>query len=125
MVVDVVLQILFRYVIGRSLFWTEELGRYILIWIIFLGASIAMREKKHIGIDYLVSKLKSPVNEIILKFGSLLIFFCAVVFIVYGIRISLIAMMQNTAALNIPIGYIYMAIPVSGILLILDLISER
>ena len=125
MLVDVSLQILFRYVVGRSLFWTEEVGRYTLIWIIFLGANIALRRKKHIGIDFVVSHLNPQLQKLSMWLVKLLILLFAIVLIFYGIELYSVTMMQTSAALHIPMGYVYMAIPVCGVLMILDLVSER
>ena len=47
----VAVQVFFRYVLNHSLFWSEELARYFLVWLTFLGASVAYYRKVHPGID--------------------------------------------------------------------------
>ena len=51
----IILQVIFRYVLNHSLFWSEELARYLLVWLTFLGASSAYYRKVHPGIDLLTS----------------------------------------------------------------------
>ena len=46
-------QVICRYVFNYSLYWSEELGRYTLIWITFLGASVGFKRKAHVGVDFL------------------------------------------------------------------------
>ena len=50
-------QVFFRYVLNHSLFWSEELARYILVWLTFLGASVAYRRGVHPRIDLFVSRV--------------------------------------------------------------------
>ncbi len=57
MVVVVFLQVIFRFVIRSSLPWSEELARYLMVWIVFLGASIGVKRKSHIGVEAVVALL--------------------------------------------------------------------
>jgi TRAP-type C4-dicarboxylate transport system permease small subunit len=50
-------QVFFRYALNDSLFWSEELGRVLLVWLTFCGASVAYRRGAHIGVDTLVERL--------------------------------------------------------------------
>ena len=54
MVVVVFLQVIFRFIIRSSLPWSEELSRYVMVWIVFLGASIGIKRKSHIGVEVVV-----------------------------------------------------------------------
>ena len=50
-------QVVFRYVIGYSLYWSEELARYLFVWVSFLGSVVALERGVHIGMDVVVAKL--------------------------------------------------------------------
>lgn len=72
MVVFVFLQIISRGIFGSSFAWTEEIARYAMIWITFLGAAIAFQYKAHIGIDYFVRKLPQLPDKIVGLFAALM-----------------------------------------------------
>ena len=59
----VVLAVIGRYVFGRSLTWTEEVPRYLLIWISFLGAAACVARREHVGFDVLFNALRPPVRR--------------------------------------------------------------
>jgi TRAP-type C4-dicarboxylate transport system permease small subunit len=73
----VVFAVIGRYVFGRSLTWTEEVPRYLLIWISFLGAAACVARREHVGFDVLFNKLPETVRRwlgaaigvLILSFG--------------------------------------------------------
>ena len=50
-------QVIFRYVLNDSITWSEELARYIFIWMIWLGTSVSMKTKEHIRMDMLMNKV--------------------------------------------------------------------
>lgn len=106
-----------RYILNRPLPWTEELGRHLMVWMVFLGSAIAYRRNYHLGIDFVRDKLP-PAGQHIFKVVSLLIlglFFFLMV--QHGWQLSQRTMVQRSSALGYPIGYIYASLPISGALL--------
>ena len=76
-----ILQVLTRYVLPYSLPWTEEMARFILIYITFIGAAVAIYEKSHITITILVSKLSAALKlKIQILIDLLILFFLYLVF---------------------------------------------
>ncbi|MGO4887502.1 TRAP transporter small permease [Anaerobacillus sp. MEB173] len=123
MVILIFIQVISRQFIGSSFAWTEEVSRYLMIWVTFLGASVAFQYGAHIGIEYF--KEKSPVF-IQRAFEILTLIACTVFFyfmITKGIDIMNRQMGQTSAALKIPMGYIYLVIPISGVLMFLNLLD--
>ena len=57
MTVTVLIQVFFRFVLQSPLRWTEELARYLMIWLVLLASSIAMRNRAHLQVDVLTSAL--------------------------------------------------------------------
>ncbi|MFC1725775.1 TRAP transporter small permease [candidate division KSB1 bacterium] len=120
-VLDVVWQVLTRFVLNDPSSFTEELAIFLLIWISLLGSAYALRKKAHLGIDILsnyVSEKQKKVLDIIIN--SIVILICLLVFVVGGIRLMYITLKLNqiSPALQIKMGYIYSVLPLTGLLMI-------
>lgn len=120
MVMDVTWQILTRYLTTSPSSWTEELARFLLIWIGLLGAAWAYRQRAHLGLSYLVEKQSPQTQKKLAIFGYLASALFAVTVMVYGgMQLVLLTLKLNqvSASLGLKIGYIYTIIPVSGALI--------
>jgi TRAP-type C4-dicarboxylate transport system permease small subunit len=109
-------QVLFRYVLNHSLFWAEELGRILLVWITFLGASAAFRREGHMGVDLLVRRLP-PFARFVCRCSVLVAasaFF--LILVGFGLRYCWFVSSQKTPALGIPMAIPYLVLPVAGFL---------
>lgn len=120
LVIDVLWQVFSRYVLNDPSSFTEELARFLLIWVGLLGASYAAGKKMHLAVDILPNKLegtrKHYLNIFILACTML---FCLAVMVFGGIRLVSITLFlgQQAAALQMPLGYIYLILPISGLLI--------
>lgn len=122
MVLDVTWQILTRYATSSPSSWTEELARFLLIWIGLLGAAWAYRKRAHLGLSYFVEKRSAEAQKKLALFGYLASALFALLVMVYGgTKLVLLTLQLNqvSASLGIKIGYVYTVIPVSGILITL------
>lgn len=121
MCVVVFLQVVFRFVIKSSLPWSEELSRYLQVYITYFGTAYGIKTGAHLGIeaftlllpkkarkalDILVKVVCTGVYALIMKFG-------------YDIVISQMASGQLSPAMRIPMWYIYMAIPIGMVFCII------
>lgn len=121
MILDVLWGVFTRYVLNSQSSWTDELARFLLIWISILGAAYASGKRLHISIDLLSVHLSCKNKKRLYIFVSMLIFFFVfLVFIVGGLRYAYIAfkLEQLSAALRIPMGYVYAVFPVAGLFII-------
>lgn len=114
----IVLQVFFRYVLNNSLSWSEELARYLFIWMIYIGISYGVKMDKHICVDAVYSFMPKGVKKwyAIVAYILFLVFAIAVVYfgiLVVGMQIS---SGQVSPAMGIPMQYIYAA-PVVGMVL--------
>jgi len=117
MAIIVATEVFCRYLLNHSLFWSEELARYILVWLTFLGATAAYWRKAHPGIDLLSSRMGPHlrrVNAIFVHLVSLCLF---LVMIYHGAVFSYFVRLQITPALSLPKWLIFAVIPISGLLL--------
>lgn len=127
MVIAVSWQVFSRYVLQSSSSFTEEIARFLLIWIGILGAAYIAGQQQHLSIDILAPKL-TPKNRVRLRMGInvLIILFCLFVLVIGGSNLVYLNYLlgQTSAALNIPLGAVYIVIPISGVLVMVYKINE-
>lgn len=123
MVIIIFVQIVSRILIQSSFPWTEELARYLMIWLTFLGASFSFQYGAHIGVEILTSKVPKKVAAFFQVIAALFCIFLFVLLVVKGYELVGKSTMQTSPALSIPMNYVYMIIPISGILMILNVID--
>jgi len=116
-IVVITAQVLWRYAFGSPLVWTEELARYLFMWITFLGAALAVRDGTHIRVTLLVDRLPAGVRRA-MTVVQLLLMVLLMVFLVYVgawyVRTNAAA---RTPALGLPLSYaVYTSLPVAMIL---------
>jgi TRAP-type C4-dicarboxylate transport system permease small subunit len=120
MTLTVIWQVFTRFVMRDPSSWTEELAIFLLIWIGLLGSAVALRRKAHLGIDILVLRFPERWARITAIFVfCCVIFFSMSVLFFGGIRMVTVVLMNNqiSPALGIRMGYIYLALPISGFFL--------
>jgi len=120
-VLDVTWQVFTRFVLRNSSSWTEEMARFLLIWIGLLGATYTLHTRLHLGIDILTYKLTGTKKKIIeVVVYSLVALFALIVMVIGGFKLMNMTFQLNqiSASMGIKIGYIYFVIPLSGMLMI-------
>jgi TRAP-type C4-dicarboxylate transport system permease small subunit len=121
MTLDVLWGVITRYLLGSQASWSEELARFLLIWIGILGAAYASGQRMHIAIDLLQPSLSAVRQKRLSRFISLLIIlFALTVMVIGGLRLIYITktLGQLSPALRIPMSVIYAVVPLSGLLII-------
>jgi TRAP-type C4-dicarboxylate transport system permease small subunit len=120
MVFNVLWQVFTRFVVGRPSSYTEELARYLLIWVGLVGASYAVSRRMHLSIDLITERLKGDWKKASqLLIASAIFLFALLVMVIGGTRLVYItlALEQTSAALQLKLGYVYLALPISGLLI--------
>ena len=132
LLVDVLWQVVSRYLnrllvnhIGiqipaESYSFTDELAGFLLIWVALLGAAYATGKKQHLAIDLLASKLNDSGKVILTRIINVLILiFSSGVMIVGGVWLvyTRFYLGQISPSMEVPIGFVYLVVPVSGILI--------
>lgn len=129
LVICVVWQVFSRYVLNDPSTVTEELARFLFIWVGLIGAAYGLGQKKHLSIDLLLTKLehrpeKQDMLKVIINIVSIL--FILVVMCYGGSRLVLDTLNagQISPVLGIQMGLIYAAIPVSGFFMLVFLLRD-
>ncbi|MEO0793878.1 MAG: TRAP transporter small permease [Verrucomicrobiota bacterium] len=122
LVLDVVWGVFTRYVLGEQAKWTEELARFLLIWVALIGSALAFGAKAHLGVDYFVQQLHPDARRLMAITSHLVVlFFATSIFVVGGIQVVMDALTldQTTPALGWKMGYVYLALPISGVFMLI------
>jgi TRAP-type C4-dicarboxylate transport system permease small subunit len=125
MVLACIWQVLARYVFGQASAQTEELMRYSIIWSSVIGGAYVYGENGHLAITFFANKMSQTVAKFIgifIHFAILL--FSAIVLIYGGYQIVSQTMIQLSPGTGIPIGYVYLALPIAGVMFILYAIQH-
>ncbi len=120
----VFIQVFTRYVFNLPLSWPEEVARYSLVWLTFLGASAAVRAHDHIRIDALLTRVSEGVRSRLTILANLLA--ASVLIVVTPAGFGLVSLMMGipTAALQVSISWVYLPVPLSFSLMIAQLITN-
>lgn len=116
-VMNVLWQVFTRWVLNDPSSYTEELARYLLIWIGLLGAGYAAGKKMHLAIDLLPNSLTGARRHALeILIDGLILVFAVFVMIIGGYRLMSLTLLmgQQSAALGIQLGWVYSVIPLSG-----------
>lgn len=120
MVVIISAQVWFRFVLNDPLSWSEEAGRYLFVWISFMGAAAGVRYQVHLGID-LMDKLLSPkAYKWVVILINLIIQVFLLMIIYWGFKILGVIKFQESASMHISMRYPYMAVPVGAIFMFIN-----
>ena len=119
MSIIVAVQVFCRYVLNHSLFWSEELARYLLVWLTFLGASVAYYRNVHPGIDVIYARMPNSIQKITAITVHLVSMTLFGIMIIFGAKFSYFVRLQISPALNLPKWLIFTIIPISGLILML------
>jgi TRAP-type C4-dicarboxylate transport system permease small subunit len=113
-----------RVVLGSSLYWTEEVIRYGFIWVFWLASPMALKRSGAFAVDFVVRLLPSTGYRLVMAAGRLLVGALLAVFIWQGIQMTLVTWDQQSSALMLPMGWVYMSIPVGCTLMLCVVIGD-
>lgn len=122
LVLNVSWQVITRFILPEPSSYTEEVARFLLMWIGLLGAAYAYRKKMHLGIDIISEKLQGRAKYVTTLFVySLTLLVAIAVLIVGGLNLVLLTLELNqfSSSLGLPMGLIYLCLPLSGFLIVL------
>ena len=121
-VLDVTWQVFTRFILKDPSSFTEELAGFLLIWIGLLGASYAFYTRAHLGIDILTMRLNPEKKRLVGMLIALIVFlFAFFVLVIGGLRLVNLTftLHQISAAIGIPMGYVYLVLPLTGLLMMI------
>lgn len=120
LVIDVIWQVFARYVLNTSFSFTEELARFLLIWLSIIGAAYLNAERAHLSMDFLYNRLSEANRRRASIFAELVIFLFALFVMVVGganLVYTTLYLDQLSGTMQIPLGYVYAVLPACGLLI--------
>jgi len=121
-IMDIVMGIVFRYLLKNSVIWTEEVARYSLVWLVMLGAAGALTRGDHMAIDFLVPKFPGWLKKASGFFRLAIQVIVLFVLIWYGTLNVRGTWHMKTMALGIPKAIVLMAVPLGMSILLVQLL---
>lgn len=113
-------QIVTRYFFKRPSTVSEELLTYAFTWMALLASAYVFGKRDHMRMGFLADKLTGPARKCLeVAIDLLTCAFAGIVMVYGGSAITKLTMIQNTASLRVPMGYIYVIVPVSGVLIMI------
>lgn len=110
----ILVQVFFRYALNDSLFWSEELGRMLLVWLTFIGASIAYKRCSHVGISFFVQKFRPTIRVYFSCLTHIATASLSFVMLFYGALFFSMLAPQMTVSLGFSRQIPFLAVPLSG-----------
>jgi len=126
MVVVVFGNVIFRYFLSAAIAWSEEVSRFMLIWLAFLGAVIAYLRNEHLGLDIMLRVLPPLGARVLALVADALVVTVLVIMTRGGIVMTVDSFASGwvASAVPIPYGYVYMAAPIAAGLMLIESIIK-
>lgn len=123
LVVSLFTQVVSRHFLNISIMWTDELGRYLFIWIVYLGSAVAFRERSHLVVDVFTERMPYKLQFFLKSFFNLLILAFLFLVFIFGLKFSMINMANPAYSMRIiKLGIVYASIPVGALLMIVNIL---
>ena len=114
MTIIVITGVFCRYVLGNALPWSEELAKFLMVWMTFVAAPIALKSGALVAIGALTDRLRGRTHALMLLLVYVIIISLMVVFIKDGGFLTWNARIQRASTFNLSISYVYIAMPMGA-----------
>jgi TRAP-type C4-dicarboxylate transport system permease small subunit len=119
----VVLQVASRYIANRPTSWSEEVARYLFVWITFLGSAVVIRKRRHVDVSVLTDRLPARAAWVVYLMADAAMLFLLGTLTYAGIGMAAVAHRQLSAAMDLPMSLAYAAMPIGTGLMFVFLIT--
>lgn len=125
MLVVIFAQVISRYVFNWTPEWSEELARYLFVWVVFIGSALIMGESGHLAVQFVPNHFKGtatgPLLEIVINLSGYV--FILILF-TQGAKMTRVMTFQMSPGMEIPMSWVYAVIPLSSALMLLYLVKD-
>jgi len=121
MFIVVILGVIFRYLMAYPAFWTDELARFIMFYMVMLGSVIAIRENRHPGLTFIVQSFSKKVQSFFFYLIHIMILFVLVILAIKGYSMFVEGIIMKSAALRISYAWVFIGLPIASLLMIVEI----
>ncbi|MCM3759988.1 TRAP transporter small permease [Alkalihalobacillus oceani] len=119
MVFLVFMNVVLRYVFESGITWSEEMARYLFVWIVFLGAIAAFKDRSHLGVDILIGSLPPKAQKALYVFNQVVIIGLMSIVINGGVKMIQVNSNSYGPATGIPLSVLFIAATLAAVVIIL------
>lgn len=119
----VIAQVLARYIFAHPLPWSEELARYLMVWVACLAASEAYVKGSHVGVSFIIDAMPPNMHKIMILTIHVIVSGLMGIIVYQGFRLSFLLRDQLSPALEIPMTWPYLAVPVGASLTLIQALA--
>jgi TRAP-type C4-dicarboxylate transport system permease small subunit len=120
LIVTVFYQVLGRYLFNAPPSWSEELARFLQVWIALLASALCIQQGMHLGVDYLLYAVPPRGRAVLEALVHVMVSGFLLLLLVQGGKILDVAGVQSSPAMGINMWYAYLAVPVGAVLMLLE-----
>lgn len=125
MAVVIAYQVFGRYVLDHTPSWSEELARYLMVWLTMLGSAAVLRGGGHIAVSTLIDALSAPARRVALAVRDALLVCACGILGWWGLGFARLNGTQESAAMEIPMSIPYASLPVGAALIVVLVLLAR
>lgn len=126
MVIIVFSNVISRYFLNASIAWSEEISRWMFIWLVFLGAIMAYVNNEHLGLDIIIKLFPKKITQLLIILADVLVLIVTAIMLKGGIDMTADSFASGWVSSAVPIkyGYVYLAVPLSMAILLIEIIVK-
>jgi len=125
MLVVIFAQVISRYVFNWTPEWSEELARYLFVWVVFIGSALIMGESGHLAVQFVPNHFKGTATgrllEIVINLSG---YVFILILLTQGAKMTRVMTFQMSPGMEIPMSWVYAVIPLSSALMLLYLVKD-
>ena len=125
MFVTLVSQIIARQILNQPLKWSEELARFLFVYIGFLGVSAGIKDGQHVAITFFLEKFPPKIQKVLHIVFQLAILGVLILMFVIGAKMTIRKIPVPIVSLKVSYMYLYMALPITALLMIYRLLERN
>jgi len=110
--------VFYRYVLNDALAWSEEAAKYLMVWLTFTGAPIALRHGGHVNIDILLRIVPARVQQVLHLVIFAIVAAVMLILLGYGFKMALLGLRQVASSFHLSMVYMYAAVPVGSLIML-------
>lgn len=124
MTVVIFIHVIFRYVFNSPLQWSEEVSRFLTIWVTFGGSSYAFRKGAHVGVTAIVEAMPAHLKRVINIISKIMVILFFIIIGYYGAVLTFEQAGKQSIAANVPLCIPFSAIPLGSCLVLIRLLQD-